>query len=224
MCKGDAGVHFALYSSLQGYKHAFDHGFAQGLVELPKVHLRTLSLIARGILVEAGYATGRLDRHRMVERAYRGYKGLPADEIREGLDRFARRKLPGLLRESVVDQMREHVDRGDHVVVLSTGTRDLIWPLRDELGIDFEVIACRLRQENGTLTGTVEGPLNGQEKAMRLLAIAQRRKHDLEEAWAYSDHEDDAVILEMVGNPVAVHPTKAMRKIASQRGWPILYD
>ncbi len=224
LCKGDAGVHFAMHAALQSYKHAFDDGIAQGLFELPKIHLRVLSLIARGLWIETGYSTGRLDRHRMVERAYRSYKGLPADDVREALDRFARRKLPGLLRETVVDQMREHIERGDHVVVLSTGTRDLIWPLRDELGLDFEVIACRLRQENGTLTGTVEGPLNGQEKAMRLMAIAKRRKHGLDEAWAYSDHEDDAVILEMVGNPVAVHPTKEMRKIANRRGWPIIYD
>lgn len=221
---GDAGVHFAKNQLLHGYLDAWKHGLTRGIVETTRVNLNALSLIARGLWVHGRYNWGSYDRHRMVERAYQGFAGVDAQDARQGLARFAREVLPGKLRDGVVEQMREHANRGDHVVVVSTGVRDLIWPLRDELGIDFEVVACRLREEEGALTGTVEGPLNGAEKWTRILAIAKRRGHDIQEAWAYADHEDDKLILEMVGNPVAVHPTRSLERIAKERGWPILYD
>ena len=36
------------------------------------------------------------------------------------------------------------------------------------------------------------------------------------------DHHADIPLLEMVGNPRAVEPTKQLRQVALQRGWPIL--
>ena len=221
---GDAGVHFAKHRIWKGYLGAFNDGLLSGLYNTTKLNANAVSLIARALWVHARYQTGHYDRHGMVERAYRGFRGLDAEWARNELQRFAQDVLPKKLRPSIVDQMREHAEKGDHVVVVSTGIRDLIWPLRKVLDIDFEVVACRLREEDGELTGTVEGPLNGEEKAIRIAAISKRRGHDLSRAWAYSDHEDDAVILDMVGNPVAVHPTRAMKRVAKEKGWPILYD
>jgi phosphoserine phosphatase len=40
--------------------------------------------------------------------------------------------------------------------------------------------------------------------------------------WAYSDSHTDLPFLEAVGHPVAVNPDRALRRIARERGWPIL--
>jgi hypothetical protein len=39
---------------------------------------------------------------------------------------------------------------------------------------------------------------------------------------AYSDSITDLPLLEAVGHPTAVNPDRALRRIAEERGWPIL--
>lgn len=223
LIEGDAGVRFATYATGKRYRRAAKKG-VDGAFELARVNLAAVGLVARGASAHLRYELGELDRRGLVERAYEGFKGHDASWIRSEMDAFARERLPAWVRSDIVDQLRDHVDRGDHVVILSTGPHALIWPLRDALGLDVEVVACRLRERDGVLTGRVEGPLNGADKAIRLQALSKRGGFSLEEAWAYGDHEDDAAVLSRVGNAFAVHPTKRMRRIARQRGWPILHD
>lgn len=221
---GDAGVLFARRLTGRTYLDALTQNPVKSLFDLTRLNLGTARRLYTGLSAQLEYHLDRISRHEVIERAYTGFQGLEADWVTDQMRAYAREKLPKHLRRDVVDRMRSHLDEGDHVVVVSTGIHDLIWPLRDVLGLDFEVVACRLRERDGHLTGTVEGPMDGQEKLTRVIAIAKRRGHDLEEAFAYSDHEDDAVILDMVGNPVVVHPTREMREIADERDWPVLYD
>ena len=39
---------------------------------------------------------------------------------------------------------------------------------------------------------------------------------------AYSDSITDLPLLEAVGHPTAVNPDRALRRVAEERGWPIL--
>jgi hypothetical protein len=52
--------------------------------------------------------------------------------------------------------------------------------------------------------------------------MAAERGYDLAECYAYSDSISDASLLEIVGNPTAVNPDRALRKLATERSWPIL--
>ena len=45
---------------------------------------------------------------------------------------------------------------------------------------------------------------------------------DLSECTAYSDSHTDLPFLEAVGHPVAVNPDRALRRVARDRGWPVL--
>ena len=45
---------------------------------------------------------------------------------------------------------------------------------------------------------------------------------DLAASWAYSDSHTDLPFLDAVGNPVAVNPDRQLRRIAAERGWPVL--
>jgi putative phosphoserine phosphatase/1-acylglycerol-3-phosphate O-acyltransferase len=218
----DAGVHFAQHLLARGYLDAFTGSPAKTLARVTRLNLRAVQLVFKQASLHARYKFGNIDRRGMVERAYEGFRGAPADEILEHMEPFARERLVDHLRDPVVDQMRHHERKGHHVVVISTGLQRLIWPLRDAIDVDFEVVACRLRRDDGHLTGRVEGPLEGSDKCTRLLAIAKRRGHELDEAFAYSDHENDAVMLDMVGNSVAVEPTKRLRRIARREGWPVM--
>ena len=51
--------------------------------------------------------------------------------------------------------------------------------------------------------------------------MVEDRALDLAHSYAYSDHESDLPILELVGKPVAVTPTEKLRRIAIDRSWKI---
>lgn len=221
---GDAGVLFARHLTAQRYRRALDLSPLEAAVEVARLNATALKLLATGAGVHLGYELGHLDRREMVEHAYRGFEGLDADAARTALEAFARDELVDHVRPGIAGQLEHHVERGDRVAIVSTGLHALIWPLQDELGWDVEVVATRLLEEDGRLTGTVEGPLDGAEKLTRVKALANRNDLNLEDAWAYGDHEDDAVILERVGNPVAVHPTARLLLMARKRGWTILHQ
>ena len=52
--------------------------------------------------------------------------------------------------------------------------------------------------------------------------LAEREGYDLAECTAYSDSHTDLPFLEAVGHPVVVNPDRALRRIAAERGWPVL--
>jgi len=45
---------------------------------------------------------------------------------------------------------------------------------------------------------------------------------DLKQSRAYSDSFSDLSMLEAVGFPVAVNPDRRLRRVARERGWPML--
>jgi phosphoserine phosphatase len=52
--------------------------------------------------------------------------------------------------------------------------------------------------------------------------LAAREQIDLGESTAYSDSHTDLPFLEAVGHPVAVNPDRELRRLAADRGWPVL--
>ena len=52
--------------------------------------------------------------------------------------------------------------------------------------------------------------------------LAAERGYRLPDCYAYSDSVTDLPLLQTVGHPHAVNPDRALRRIARQRGWPVL--
>ena len=52
--------------------------------------------------------------------------------------------------------------------------------------------------------------------------LAREKGYDLSRSYAYSDSVTDVSMLETVGHAHAVNPDKELRKIAVERGWPVL--
>ncbi|MCX6466483.1 MAG: HAD-IB family hydrolase [Pseudonocardiales bacterium] len=115
----------------------------------------------------------------------------------------------------------EHRAAGDEVVVLSASGQEVVEPIAALVGAD-RCLASRMRVEDGRYTGEVEYYLYGEEKARAARGIAAARGYRLEECRAYSDSITDLPLLEAVGHPTVVNPDKALRRVALERGWPIL--
>ncbi len=75
----------------------------------------------------------------------------------------------------------------------------------------------------GRYTGDLDGPLaHGAHKAERVAALAGESGLELRASFAYTDSINDLPLLELVGNPVAVNPDRALSAEARRREWPIL--
>jgi len=126
-----------------------------------------------------------------------------------------------LVYDEAVALFAEHHDAGRDVVMVSSSGEEVVGPIGEMLGVDH-VVATRMVVENGAYTGDIEFYAYGEGKAVALRGLAADHGYDLSESYAYSDSVTDLPMLEAVGHPTAVNPDKSLRKVAVERGWPVL--
>jgi HAD superfamily hydrolase (TIGR01490 family) len=166
-------------------------------------------------------------------------RGVPSDG-RESSDRgrLARQSsgrtemaVPRFL-PAAVDQVTWHARQG-HGIVLVSGT---LAPLADEIAValvvrlavrgiaaSVGVCATSLEEKGGRWTGRIVGDaMFGEAKARAVRRIAAEGQFDLPRCYAYGNCMNDRWMLETVGRPVAVNPSKGMEALARRRGWAIL--
>jgi HAD superfamily hydrolase (TIGR01490 family) len=115
----------------------------------------------------------------------------------------------------------EHQAAGRNVVLVSASGDEMVRPIGALLGIT-DVIASRMTIVDGRYSGEVEYYAAGPSKASGVREMAAERGYDLDECYAYSDSSSDLPLLEAVGHPSAVNPSRSLRRYAVERGWPIL--
>ncbi|MCP1388507.1 HAD-IB family hydrolase [Corynebacterium sp. TA-R-1] len=116
--------------------------------------------------------------------------------------------------------IESHKASGHDVIIISASASILVEPIAEELGVDT-VVASEMEIVDGRLTGEVTRYLKGDAKADAVRKFAADHGYDLAASYAYSDSATDVPMLELVGNPVAVNPDRALRKHAEQHGWKI---
>lgn len=153
---------------------------------------------------------------------FRAYRGMHRDRL-VGLadDLFEVTLKPSIYPRAkhLIDSTREQGFRN----VLVTGALDFtVRPIALYFGID-EVICNRLEFKDHIATGRVLSPLVAEsEKARIIQEYAKKENIDLSESCAFSDSTSDVPMLAVTGHPVATNPSRGLRRIASQRNWPII--
>jgi HAD superfamily hydrolase (TIGR01490 family) len=125
-----------------------------------------------------------------------------------------------------------HALRGDSIVLVSgtlrplaeiakfTLERELLWR---GLEVKVSVLATQLEIRDGRWTGRVAGAaMFGEEKALAIKRFARERGIPLAQCSAYGDSSLDRWMLASVGHPVAINPTRRLRRVARLHGWQIL--
>jgi len=167
------------------------------------------------------YALRLVKRSQLVRKAYEYYRGWPLDRLEEEAQAFFRAALLPRVYPGARELVKRHAQQGHDTVMVTTAPYFLARPLATELGL-ANVIACGLEAVGGAATGRVMGPLYGRDKAFHMQLYASENDVSLAESWAYTDHDSDVFMLEAVGNPRAVHPNARLRRLARERGWPVL--
>jgi HAD superfamily hydrolase (TIGR01490 family) len=117
--------------------------------------------------------------------------------------------------------VQQHRERGECVYIVSATLQEIVEHIADDLGFDGAIgSTCEI--VDGAYTGKSLRAAHGTGKAEALRELAAAKGFDLGECTAYSDSHTDLPFLEAVGHPVAVNPDGALRRIARDRGWPVL--
>ena len=156
------------------------------------------------------------------EYFYREYRGMRREWLLDLGERLFREEI----RPSIYPRSKELVEadrRQGFRPVLLTGELDFaLAEVARYFGFDT-VVSNALVYEKGAATGAVCAPLIAeQEKVKAIQRLCRQCDAEPEQCKAYSDSFSDTPMLESVGHPVAVNPDRRLRRIALERGWPIV--
>jgi HAD superfamily hydrolase (TIGR01490 family) len=117
--------------------------------------------------------------------------------------------------------IEEHRARGHDVVIVSASGAEIVAPIAAMLGATH-CAATRMTVADGRYTGGIDFYCYGENKAVAIRELARANGYDLTLCHAYSDSITDLPMLAAVGRPAAVNPNRAFRRLAVERGWPVL--
>jgi len=161
-------------------------------------------------------------RRRFNEAFFREYRGMREDWLRGLAEPLFEEVIRPAIYPGAAGLVAADRERG-YRTVLVTGSLDVaLEPVVRHFGFD-EVISNTLLYDQGAATGRLAGPLiAGQEKVEAMAKLCREQGVGMEQARAYSDSFSDRGMLEAVGQPAAVNPDRRLRRLALERGWPVL--
>jgi HAD superfamily hydrolase (TIGR01490 family) len=186
-------------------------------------------LIGRRDMIKAAYAQliyrigGADDQQmgRIRDAVAQLCKGWRAEQVRQIVNETLHELINPYVYAEAAALIVEHRAAGRDVVLVSTSGDEMVRPIGELLGVT-DIIATRMVVADGRYTGEVEYYAAGPTKAIAVRELAAEREYDLADSYAYSDSISDTPLLETVGHPTAVNPDRALRKVAIERGWPVL--
>lgn len=125
------------------------------------------------------------------------------------------------VREEIKNRINWHKRKG-HLIFLITASPD-IYISHFSTYLNCDGYECsKLLFQGGIFSGKLEGrDCIGEIKCSRVNDLTRKFNLNLKKSYAYSDHEADLPFLKMVGHPVAVKPTKKLKKRAMEKKWEI---
>lgn len=179
--------------------------------------LRALPVLAQYGCYLAGLSC---DAVRLRQSGFRLLRGIPVQQIEDSAAAFFRADLSRRTRRNANALLEAHRANGNLVVLITSTCAPLANLVGTHMRADA-VISTRLIVDEGVFTGECELPEPYSDgKRVLVQQFCSERKLLPSDCFAYTDHHTDTALLEFVGHPVVVNPTRRLRAIAANRGWP----
>ena len=192
---------------------------------LRKAGLLKHRTVLRAAVAQAVYRTMGADQDqldRVRDQLVGLSKGWKADRIRRLVQETVDEVISPLVYAEALTLIDEHRREGRKVVIVSISPEEVVRPLAGYLGVDHVIASRSAVDEEGRYTGRLAFYATGEAKGEAIRDLARRWDLDLERCFGYSDSSTDLPMLEAVGQPVAVNPDRALREVATERGWPVV--
>jgi HAD superfamily hydrolase (TIGR01490 family) len=196
---------------------AFSRPFYQGGLINRRAALR--SAYARLMFLQPGTDAEQVERMRAHLTSL--CQGWEVAQVRSIVEETLHDIVDPLVYAEAADLIRDHRGQGHDVVVVSASGEEMVTPIAEMVGATHSA-ATRMAVADGRYTGKIDFYCYGEHKATAMRELAAANGYDLAECYAYTDSATDLPMLEAVGHPAAVNPTRALRRVATQRGWPVL--
>jgi len=147
--------------------------------------------------------------------------GWDVEQVRSIVSETLDEIIDPMVYEEAVDLIEEHHEAGRDVIIISSSGTEIVEPIGERLGVD-RALGTQVAVEDGRYTGEILFYAYGEGKAEAMRALAEENGYDLADCYAYTDSATDLPMLEAVGHPVCVNPDPALRRVALERGWPMV--
>lgn len=190
--------------------------FKEGLINRRAV---LKSAYAQFVFMLSGADSDQTDRMRDYITQLCG--GWDVEQVRAIVDEALHDIVDPLVYAEAAELIAEHKAAGHDVVVISATGEEISAPIARILGAT-EAIGTRMVVADGRYTGEIDFYCYGENKASAITRLAEQHGYDLPACYGYTDSSTDLPMLEAVGRPCAVNPDKALRRAATDRGWPVV--
>jgi putative phosphoserine phosphatase/1-acylglycerol-3-phosphate O-acyltransferase len=218
--KGPSGSHIGAFFDLDrtllaGFSAT---AFVRELVRSGRIDLAAM---AQGVGAAARFQFGGVGFSGFVAETVGVLKGMAEHELEEMGERLFTRELAASVYPESRALVHAHQKKGHAVAVVSSALRYQIEPLARDLGIEHVMCTKLEIDDDGNLTGSVVHPTcYGVGKAIAGRAFAAAHGVDLKQSFFYTDSDEDLPLLDIVGRPRPINPSRALSAIAAKRGWP----
>jgi HAD superfamily hydrolase (TIGR01490 family) len=161
------------------------------------------------------------DSFKIRKITYRYLKGWDVNETKKIFKDFFEEKIKPKVNMSMVTIMKNHIEKGEKIVLVSASLKEIIDRLKEYFGLEY-AISTELEVTDGKYTGNINGLVPyGKYKVDKISEFLRNNNFSLRNSWAYSDHISDSGLLQIVENPCAIDPDSKLRHIAVKNGWRI---
>ena len=176
----------------------------------------------RNLVFYEEYQRGELDNERYLEFALEPLTHHPVEDLYAWREDYVKNWIEPIVAPGAAGLLQQHRRQGHELLIISATNLFITEPIAALLQVP-NILSTEPEIVNNRFTGRHLGtPTYREGKVTVLRDWLERSGHDLEGSFFYSDSINDRALLELVENPVAVHPDEELKKIAESRGWKII--
>lgn len=172
------------------------------------------------------YIAGTLDATEYNEFVAQFLASLPMTRLHELREDYIKYEIEPHMRPKAVSVLREHIDLGHDVVIISATNDFVVSAIAERFGIEeANVLATPLEIKNDRYTGKLTDKPNFQAGKIyhldKWLDKQQLSGVRFEKTYAYSDSKNDIPLLEWADVPVCISPDDALHAHALAHRWAV---